>query len=531
MMAKKKDDTNDKRVTKKSRPRGRSLNDGENKADLFKKGQSLVEAHKYEEALEIFMRLVERTRRGEGFFAYFYLFSIFKELGKHDEALAICYEIRQKLHPLKRTNILFQFSLAHCFIELNRDNEALTICNKILELYPPKQKGRHIPFCEKLVSILIKLHRHQEALSLCDELLDRNPTDISALKDKITIFTEMGKYKEASDLYWQGAHGVQAYWDAFDPDEYQRKSWDCRENKSYSEAIEYLHKALEKSVFWYQPCLYCEMGKVYKLSGSQDDAIAQFNKAVDLGKESRLFLSQAYAERAIAHFYFDEYERGMEDLVTYVNLFGDGGFFYGLMMPGDSDIKRCEKEHPDRLVYFYSGRGDVYATLDEHEKAFQEYNKALNVCPQHVKTFLKRASLYEKTGSIDSAIKDYGMALQLQPDNPTTYCRRALAYAKLGSYKEAILDCSKSIELEPENSLGYYHRGFVYSKLGNDQQAIKDCDKAIDLGPENPESYYYRAIVREEIDKHEQAIKDYVIAARLEHKVSQEYLRSKGIGW
>jgi len=54
-----------------------------------------------------------------------------------------------------------------------------------------------------------------------------------------------------------------------------------------------------------------------------------------------------------------------------------------------------------------------------------------------------------------------------------------------------------AIELTPQFEIPYYSRGVAYYKLGNTQQAIDN----------------------------------YKIAARIGHKGSQDYLRSKGIEW
>ena len=47
------------------------------------------------------------------------------------------------------------------------------------------------------------------------------------------------------------------------------------------------------------------------------------------------------------------------------------------------------------------------------------------------------------------AINDYDEAIELCPDNSSCYHVRGVAYEKMGKYEEAVNDYNKAIELDP----------------------------------------------------------------------------------
>jgi len=79
------------------------------------------------------------------------------------------------------------------------------------------------------------------------------------------------------------------------------------------------------------------------------------------------------------------------------------------------------------------------------------------------------------------AIADYNKAIELAPNHPSAYYNRGCAYAEIGAYDEAIADYNKAIELNPNDSLAYYNRGLACSKRGDVPKAVSDLEKCIEL--------------------------------------------------
>jgi tetratricopeptide (TPR) repeat protein len=83
---------------------------------------------------------------------------------------------------------------------------------------------------------------------------------------------------------------------------------------------------------------------------------------------------------------------------------------------------------------------------------------------------------------IDSAIKCYNKAIEIDPNYVKSYIGRGLAYAILCKYDEAIADYSKAIELDPNKAYFYESRGDMYYRKGRHEDAKADYKKACDMG-------------------------------------------------
>ena len=62
----------------------------------------------------------------------------------------------------------------------------------------------------------------------------------------------------------------------------------------------------------------------------------------------------------------------------------------------------------------------------------------------------------------DRAIEDFNKAIQLNPDHALAYANRGVAYYYKGDYDCAIEDFNKVIQLNPDYALAYNNRGGAY---------------------------------------------------------------------
>lgn len=176
-------------------------------------------------------------------------------------------------------------------------------------------------------------------------------------------------------------------------------------------------------------------------------------------------------------------------------------------------------------------RGYELAISSNYTDAVKAFSKAIELNPQDAMAYYNRGFAYVSLGNDQQAIKDYSKAIELNLEYAEVYLGRGVAYVSFGNYQQAIKDCSKAIELNPQLAEPYHIRGLVYVGLGNNQQAIKDFSKAIELEPQFAKVYYIRGLAYDILGNGQQSIKDIKIAARLGHKKSQDFLKSKGISW
>jgi tetratricopeptide (TPR) repeat protein len=125
----------------------------------------------------------------------------------------------------------------------------------------------------------------------------------------------------------------------------------------------------------------------------------------------------------------------------------------------------------------------------------------------------------------------YTHAIQVNENNYIAYNSRGVDYFSLGNYNQAIGDFDRAIEIYPQYETAYNGRGAAYCGIGNYNQAIRDFDRAIEIDPQYASAYHNRGNAHGSLGAYNRAIEDFKIASKLGNKVSQDFLRRRGIDW
>jgi tetratricopeptide (TPR) repeat protein len=101
-----------------------------------------------------------------------------------------------------------------------------------------------------------------------------------------------------------------------------------------------------------------------------------------------------------------------------------------------------------------------------------------------------------KLGRHEEALADYNRSLDLRPDHPTTLYDRGITYAKLGKHNEALADCVRSLELRPDDPATLYNLACLFSLRRKAKDALAFLAQAI----EKNEKYRQMAKTDEDLD-------------------------------
>jgi len=164
--------------------------------------------------------------------------------------------------------------------------------------------------------------------------------------------------------------------------------------------------------------------------------------------------------------------------------------------------------------YFY--RGNAYSKLGKHEKAIDDYNKAIKLNPDSAVTYNNRGVAKFEAGDHDGAIKDYNEAIRLKPDYAEAYYNRGGAKFEAGDLKGAINDYDEAIRLKPDYAEAYNNRGLTKAKLNANVEALDDFTKAIGIDPNNAMYYFNRGNTQSDIPEFAKAIQDFTYAIEIE---------------
>jgi tetratricopeptide (TPR) repeat protein len=138
------------------------------------------------------------------------------------------------------------------------------------------------------------------------------------------------------------------------------------------------------------------------------------------------------------------------------------------------------------LVEAYEKRAIHYYYQWKYDKAINDYTKIIELKPRSVEAHKMRGLCYLKQEKLEGAIADLSHAIELDPQLASAYGYRAEAYRLKGMAEEALHDSTMAIDLrgDPRTIASAYRtRAKAHQQLGHDKQSDADFDKSFELDP------------------------------------------------
>jgi tetratricopeptide (TPR) repeat protein len=156
------------------------------------------------------------------------------------------------------------------------------------------------------------------------------------------------------------------------------------------------------------------------------------------------------------------YELIKEDMGITAEILINEGISFGIIGEYNSSIfyfelagkiaedESIKKEARENLAVTYNNRGLAYHELKQHEKAIEDYNKAIELNPKYAVAYNNRGFAYHELKQYEKAIEDFSKAIEHNPKDAEAYNNRGVAYGGLKEHESAIEDYNKAIELNPK---------------------------------------------------------------------------------
>jgi tetratricopeptide (TPR) repeat protein len=147
-------------------------------------------------------------------------------------------------------------------------------------------------------------------------------------------------------------------------------------------------------------------------------------------------------------------------------------------------LNQLIQRYPDNAID-YNNRGLIYFQCGESQKAFIDYNTALELNPKLAPAYNNRANYYAACGELESAIEDYDRALDLNPSHVRAWINRGITLRDLGQYQEAIDNFEIALLFGQlvGNILG--ERGRTYHLWGDWNWALADYRRSLNHLPQH----------------------------------------------
>ncbi len=130
---------------------------------------------------------------------------------------------------------------------------------------------------------------------------------------------------------------------------------------------------------------------------------------------------------------------------------GDEYLYQGNYKQAIADYDKAIELDPS-CATAYNNRGITYRKQGDYERAIVDHNKAIELEPDYATAYNNRGNVYYDQGNYEQAIANYNKAIELDPDYAYAYWSRGLTYKAIGFTESALSDLQHSLELNLDSS-------------------------------------------------------------------------------
>ncbi|MBR1593485.1 MAG: tetratricopeptide repeat protein [Alloprevotella sp.] len=158
-------------------------------------------------------------------------------------------------------------------------------------------------------------------------------------------------------------------------------------------------------------------------------------------------------------------------------------------------------------------RAQIRHELNRFEDALADYDRVIEIIPEHFAAHYNRALLLALVGDDHRAIEDFTFILDVEPDNTLARYNRALLREETGDLQGAIEDYSVLIRAYPGFLYGYQQRAQLRRRTGDIRGAQNDetvlARYSLDLAFAKPQRSFMRKVRKRSdhaLDQYDQVI-------------------------
>ena len=395
----------------------------------------------------------ERTPKME-----FALGAVYDQLKRTKDAIA-AYKRAADLDPEDAHNLA---ALAQALLNDNQLDEALKQYRQLADA-DPEDASTNVHISE----ILRRQGKYDEALTIIKKAVKQDPDSLEAGYNEGLLLDVLGRYDEAAQVY---EHMV-------DLTSHANGAYTADEKNNRAIFLE-------------------RLGSVYHEQNKVDEAIAAYQKMIDLGGDNALrgyqnqvdvYRDAKMFEKAIA-VSRKAVESNPKDQDLKLMLAGE------LVDQGKDDegiamAKGLLANSPDDQKVWVA-LGQIYTRLRKWKEAEDALNKATAITTKkddNIYLLFLKGGLAERQKHFEPAEQYFHQALDLEPNNAMVLNYLGYMLADKGTrLPEALKMIRKAVEIEPMNGAYLDSLGWAYFKLGQYELAEENLRQAVERDQTDP---------------------------------------------
>ncbi|KAM3135840.1 hypothetical protein pb186bvf_012093 [Paramecium bursaria] len=483
-----------------------------NQIILVKQAQCLIKVNKLYEAQQLLDQTIQMDNKYDQVYNQYAKYFI--QINKFDKALE-CIKVAQKLKP---SFFKYMIQECHIQIKLNRKEIAVKLffalsneknspyeyrklANILIEMYQYEDalnlinKGLNSePYDCRLWLLKAKTYR---LLGQLDEfthhykiaLQQNKKQDIFILINISKELQEVNQFKEAIIVL---ESGLQLEHD---------NPWICLElgkvhriMKDYKSAEEFLDKASKN----------CKNDShIYKLIGDQINSMARFKDSLNLYDMAIKFdrkCTPAYIAKGQLYGQQNEIDKAQNvlqqalqindrDHITY-QLVGDQYTFIGMYTDAIEQYDRALELDQDNPLYLIS-MGSSLRRSKNFDEADNKFKQAIqiNMINKSPLIYQQLGNQYYNMQRYNDAIALYDKAINIEPQNITTYLLKGKCLFDQDNLSEAHILYDRVIEMNPKDSQSYFWKAKIFKKQGKIKESQDFYQEGIKIDPQHKDIY------------------------------------------
>jgi tetratricopeptide (TPR) repeat protein len=159
-------------------------------------------------------------------------------------------------------------------------------------------------------------------------------------------------------------------------------------------------------------------------------------------------------------------------------------------------------------------RGAIYEDLQQYEEALAEYERAIEVDPNYVASYIYRADVLRAKGNIAEALVECERAIAAVLHATRSYLMRAQIHREQGQYAEATADCEQALETNPDDLATLDIVAEILIECKQIDKATTLIERSLAITPDNDWLHYLKGLASTVTGEAAQAVLHYQEAKR-----------------